>query len=121
MAEILVNGQVAEMLWKPPFRTDITAHLRPGENSLEVRVTNLWANRLIGDAYFPEEMKWRDAAGTMTAAEWPKWLVSGDPRPESERVAWSTRKIYSKDDPLLPSGLLGPVTLLYAERTGETQ
>ena len=115
MAEVLVNGQAAEILWKPPFRTDITGLLKTGENKLEIRVTNLWANRLIGDAYYPEEDKWKNAAGTMTMAEWPEWLVSGDARPESRRIAWSTRKDYAKEDPLLPSGLLGPVALLFAE------
>ena len=49
MAEVRVNGQGAEILWKPPFRTDITPLVRAGENRLEILVTNLWVNRLIGD------------------------------------------------------------------------
>ncbi len=115
MAKILVNGQVAETLWKPPFRTDITSLLEPGENRLEVRVTNLWVNRLIGDEYHPDEVKWRNAGGVKIISEWPEWLVKREFRPESDRVTWSTRgKIWSKDDPLLPSGLLGPVTLIMA-------
>jgi len=115
IAEVRLNGQAVETLWKPPFQVDITSFLKPGDNKLDIRVTNLWVNRLVGDAYFKEEMKWRDAGGTMTADEWPEWIVNGDPRPESERIAWSTRKIYSKEDPLLPSGLLGPVMLLNSE------
>ncbi|MCP4313848.1 MAG: hypothetical protein GY790_21550 [Bacteroidetes bacterium] len=116
MAEVLVNGQVVETLWKPPFRTDITSMLNPGENQLEIRVTNLWVNRLIGDEYHPDEVEWSDAGGTMIAGEWPEWLMKGEPRPESDRITWSTRgKIWSKDDPLLPSGLIGPVSVIMAE------
>ena len=57
-----------------------------------------------------------NAVGTMTMAEWPEWLLKGDARPQSKRIAWSTRKIYSKEDPLLPSGLPGPVRLLSLEQ-----
>ena len=116
MAEVLVNGQRAEILWKPPFRTDITSLLVAGKNRLEIRVTNLWVNRLIGDEYYPDEVEWRDAQGTLIAGEWPDWMKNGEPRPESDRITWSTRgKIWSKDDPLLPSGLLGPVRLITAQ------
>lgn len=116
MAEVLVNGQRSEILWKPPFRTEITPLLRSGENRLEIRVTNLWVNRLIGDEYHPDEMEWREIPGAMLPREWPEWLKRGEPRPDSDRVAWTTRgKIWSRDDPLLPSGLLGPVRLLAAE------
>ena len=46
--------------------------------------------------------------------EWPGWMLKGEERPATERVSWSTRKDYSKDDPLLPSGLMGPVQLIFA-------
>ena len=46
---------------------------------------------------------------------WPDWLLEGKPRPSPGRLAFSTWKHYGKDDPLLPSGLLGPVRLLKAE------
>ncbi len=113
MAEVRINNQRAEMLWKPPFRADISSLLKPGYNLLEVRVTNLWVNRLIGDEYFPDETVWKNAYGAMIVGEWPDWLIKGEPRPESDRISWSTRgKDWSKDDPLLPSGLLGPVRLI---------
>ena len=48
--EVLVNGQpVGGVLWKPPYRADITPALTRGVNRIEVRVTNLWPNRMIGD------------------------------------------------------------------------
>ena len=40
-------------LWKPPFRLDISDVVKSGKNELEVKVTNLWVNRLIGDEHFP--------------------------------------------------------------------
>lgn len=84
--------------------------MKPGENELVVAVTNLWPNRLIGDARFPEEIEWQ--ARKPLPARWPDWLLrKGEPRPAGPRVAFSTRKVYGENDPLLPSGLLGPVTI----------
>ncbi len=116
MAQVLINGQEAEMLWKPPFRTDITHLLNEGENTLEIKVTNLWPNRMIGDEYFPEEVDWKIVGNVSLPKELPQWMVNGEPRPASQRVTWTTRgRIYQKDDPLLPSGLLGPVKLILAK------
>jgi hypothetical protein len=115
MAELIINGRRAGYLWKPPYLADITSFLKEGENHLEVLVTNVWANRLIGDAHFPEEMDWRPFRMVKLPEKWPEWLIHGEARPASKRVAWTTRGgIYSKDDPLLPSGLLGPVKLVFA-------
>jgi hypothetical protein len=115
MAELIINGRHAGYLWKPPYRADITGFLKEGKNHLEVRVTNVWANRLIGDAHYPDEMEWRTFRIVRLPEKWPEWLINGEARPASERVAWTTRDgIYSKDDPLLPSGLLGPVKLIFA-------
>ena len=49
LAEVSVNGKALGILWKAPFRVDVTGALKPGANTLEIRVTNLWVNRLIGD------------------------------------------------------------------------
>jgi hypothetical protein len=44
-------------------------------------------------------------------ADWPDWLTSGKERPVPSRVTFVTWKHWNKDDPLQPSGLIGPVTL----------
>ena len=49
LAEVTVNGNPFGIVWKTPFRVDVTDALRPGANQVEVKVTNLWVNRLIGD------------------------------------------------------------------------
>lgn len=117
IARVRLNGKDLPTLWKPPFRACIDGIARPGPNALEIRVTNLWPNRMIGDAALPDDIEWQPAGkGTSLPKAWPDWLVGGKPRP-SGRIAFCTRKdVYSKDDPLLPSGLLGPVRVRAAVR-----
>ena len=112
IARATLNGKELPTLWKPPFRTRIDDAAQPGANRLEVRVTNLWPNRMIGDAALPDDVEWQPAAkGSELPAKWPDWLLNGTPRP-SGRIAFCTRgNVYAKNDPLLPSGLLGPVLI----------
>ena len=107
MAEVKLNGQDLGVLWKPPFRVAVTKALQPGDNTLEVKVVNLWINRLIGDEHLPEDSQ-RNANGTLK--EWPSWLNEGKPNPAG-RFTFTSWRLYKKDDPLADSGLLGPVTL----------
>jgi len=92
----------------------ITGMLRTEVNELEVRVTNLWPNRLIGDEQFPDDYsrngEWK--SGVIPAM--PEWLKKGTAPPESRRLTFCTWKHWHKDDALLPSGLLGPVMLRQA-------
>jgi neutral trehalase len=116
IARVTLNGQELPTLWKPPFRVRIDGVARPGPNKLEVRVTNLWPNRMIGDAALPDDIEWQTAKGSALPLRWPDWLVQGKPRP-SGRIAFCTRgNVYSQKDPLLPSGLIGPVMVRVAER-----
>ena len=84
LAEVSVNGKYLGIVWKRPFRIDVTDVLKPGENKLEIKVTNLWVNRLIGDQQ-PDATK---------------------------KYTYTTQAFYQADSPLLPSGLLGPVQIL---------
>ena len=105
VAEVRLNGKDLGILWKAPFRVDVTDAAKPGDNELEVRVTNLWPNRLIGDEQYPEDCEWNG----ITLKRWPDWLVKGEARPVPERVTFTTWKHWHKDSPLQPSGLMGPV------------
>lgn len=111
MAQVKLNGKDLGILWKPPFRLDVTDTLQQGQNVLEVAVTNLWPNRLIGDEQLPEDCK-RLVKGNI--AQWPQWLLAGKPSPTGRQtfVSW---RLWDKDAPLLDSGLLGPVRLIATE------
>jgi hypothetical protein len=112
IAEVRLNGRDLGILWKSPFRVDITEAAKPGANELEVRVTNLWPNRLIGDEQHPDDCQWDG----IHLKDWPQWMKRGEPRPTKERIAFTTWKHWTKDSPLQPSGLLGPVKLLTVQR-----
>nr|WP_281278172.1 glycosyl hydrolase [Oleiharenicola lentus] len=116
LAEVWLNGKRVGDVWKEPYRLDVTDFLRAGANDLEVRVTTLWPNRLIGDEQLPPENDYglRDEHGNdphgITVL--PDWYRSGKPKPAGGRVGFTTWNFYDKDEPLLASGLLGPVRLL---------
>jgi hypothetical protein len=110
MAEVKVNGQDFGIWWKPPFRADITEALKPGENRLEIKVVNLWINRMIGDEQLAEDSA-RNPNGTLK--EWPQWVNEGKSSPTG-RSTFTSWRLWKKDSPLQESGLLGPVRLVSA-------
>jgi hypothetical protein len=84
LAEVVVNGRSLGIVWKTPFRVNVTDELQEGENRLEIKVTNLWVNRLIGDR-----------------------------QPDvQEKFTFTTQEPYEADSPLKLSGLLGPVQMI---------
>ena len=110
-AEVSLNGKSFPILWKPPFRLNVTDAVKAGKNKLEIKVTNLWPNRLIGDEQLPADREWIGKR----LKEWPQWVLDGKPSPTG-RFTFTTWHHWTKDEPLLESGLLGPVTLRAAER-----
>lgn len=108
MADVTLNGKPLGVLWKPPYRIDITGTALPGANALSIRVTNLWVNRMIGDEQLPEDSD-RSPSGMINA--WPMWLQAGKPSPTG-RITFTSWRLWNRDSPLQPSGLLGPVTLV---------
>jgi len=87
LAEVSVNGKELGTLWKPPYRVDVTDVLKSGANSLEIKVTNQWTNRLAGDQSASPDNRILPAGGRM---------MGGFGRPL----------------PLNESGLIGPVTVV---------
>jgi hypothetical protein len=112
VAQVTLNGKDLGTLWKSPYRLDVTDTVKPGENTLEVKVTNLWVNRMIGDENLPEDSS-RRPDGTLK--EWPPWVQEGKPSPTG-RHTFTSWRLWKAGDPLPPSGLLGPVTLRIAEQ-----
>ncbi|MDR3739770.1 MAG: glycosyl hydrolase, partial [Terracidiphilus sp.] len=82
-ARVKVNGKEIGVAWKRPFTIDVTSAVKPGTNDLKIQVTNLWPNRIIGDQSLPAK----------------------------ERFTHTNITKFKADSPLLPSGLLGPVTV----------
>lgn len=83
VAEVIVNGKSAGYAWNEPYRVDISAAAKPGRNKLEIRVANLWVNRMVGDK-----------------------------QPGAEKITWVTSASYTGKAPLRRSGLIGPVRLM---------
>ena len=86
VAEVWLNGKNLGVVWCEPYQVDITDAVKPAGNNLEIKVVNLWHNRLTGDARLPNE----------------------------QRIT-KTNIVMNPDDGLLNSGLLGPVTVLIAD------
>ena len=83
LATVRLNGSDLGVVWTAPWRVDISKVVRPRDNQLEITVVNLWPNRLIGDAALPLEQR---------------------------RTVTNVKK-FTPASPLLPSGLMGPVTI----------
>ena len=82
---------------------------------IEIKVTNLWPNRLIGDdTLYADDCEWmgktRRGVKEFGVKEIPQWVKEGKPSPTG-RHTFTTWRHWSKEDDLLPSGLIGPVTL----------
>lgn len=113
LAQVKVNGKDLGILWKPPFRVKLDGVAKAGANAVEVKVTNLWPNRLIGDDQLPDDNEWKGKA----PAKWPQFILDGGPAP-SGRLTYVTWRHWTKDMPLLESGLIGPVMLKAATVVG---
>lgn len=111
-AEVILNGKSVGTLWKPPFVIDVTKLVLAGENRLEVRVTNQWTNRLIGDQDLKDTSGYYNKTGSRPGSKsMPKWYTANQPMPAGPRSTFTTWNFYTKDRELLSGGLLGPVSL----------
>ena len=117
-ADVFINGKEIANLWKSPFLVDMGSFLKVGENQLKIHVTNLWANRMIGDEQEPSDMEWTNESFSSDSTyrgrelvKYPDWFLHGKQRPSKGRYTFSTWNYYRKKDVLLTSGLIGPVSL----------
>ncbi|MEX2569388.1 MAG: glycosyl hydrolase [Cyclobacteriaceae bacterium] len=108
MARVKLNGKDCGIVWKPPYRVDISKAIKTGVNKLEIEVVNTWVNRMIGDEQLPLDAEWKDWE---TLVEWPNWFKKGEESPTG-RYTFTTARHYQKDSQLMPSGLLGPVRIM---------
>lgn len=83
MATVTLNGKNVGTTWMAPYRLNISDVIQEGENTLEVKVVNVWRNRLTGDKTLPEEQRTTS-------------VLVDNITPEEELIA---------------SGLMGPVTV----------
>ncbi|NLX14031.1 MAG: glycoside hydrolase family 2 [Phycisphaerales bacterium] len=83
MGRVRLNGTDLGLIWCAPWHVDITDVAQAKDNVLEIDVVNTWANRIIGDCKLPAD----------------------------QRLTWTIHPHFGPDSPLLPAGLLGPVTL----------
>ncbi|MBL4678992.1 MAG: glycosyl hydrolase [Mucilaginibacter sp.] len=102
MARITLNGKDLGIVWTAPWHVDVSKVVKMGDNSLMIEIINLWPNRLIGDEKKPYD--------GIVDGKWPEWLLKGQPR-TSGRYTFTSTQQYKADSPLLPSGLIGPVTI----------
>ena len=117
IVQLTVNQKDLGVLWYPPYKKDITTALKVGDNTLDIAVTNNWANRLIGDEQEPADFEYGTDRGDRGRAlkEYPEWFIKNKPRPSQGRKAFTNWYYYRKDSPLQPAGLVGPVLLQYGE------
>jgi len=106
IAEVFINEKKVSTLWKAPFRVDINDFVTDGKNTLKIKITNLWPNKLIGD----ESLSLDYERKGNKLKKLPNWLLNNTKRP-SQRTTFASWKHWSKDDKLITSGLLGPVKL----------
>ena len=96
IATIKLNGEDVGTLWKPPYIADITDFVQEGDNRLEVSITNLWINRLIGDEKLPPEER-KTSTNLVNEARYDKIRET------------------NADKYLRISGLLGPVKIQFSQ------
>lgn len=126
MARVRVNGHEVALMWKSPFICNISEYVRKGNNEIEIDVTNLWPNRMIGDEHEPDDLEWSEpevygfAPGSPEIGRFllnnPEWLRLGLPRPSKGRKTVGCFKYFRADSPLLPSGIFGPVELIFEKQ-----
>ncbi len=101
LAQVRLNGKDLGIVWTAPWSLELTDAVKPGRNELEIIVVNTWVNRLIGDAALPPE----------------KRTTQTNVKLETGKRTLKAYQSIASDDPLMTSGLLGPVRLEFRQPT----
>jgi hypothetical protein len=118
LARVVLNGHDLGVVWCAPWRVAVPEGLMKAVgNKLGIEVTNVWANRLIGDEQDVADCVWSpgDQGFGGFLKEFPDWFLKKKPRGGRNRLTFTTWNYFTKDSPLAPSGLLGPVRVLIEE------
>ena len=102
LAHVFVNGKDCGVVWCAPWEADISSAVRDGVNDIEIRYTNNWANRLVGDCFL--EPADRVTASNMRYSREPRTGKGWKQKPQRYSG-------FATSDALQPSGLLGPVSI----------
>ncbi|MDP9080003.1 MAG: hypothetical protein M3O71_21465 [Bacteroidota bacterium] len=113
IAKVTLNNKDLGVIWTAPWHVEIPAGLlKTKDNELLIEVTNVWANRLIGDEQEPDDCEWIPGfRGGKSMKAFPEWFLKNEPRPSKGRYCFTTWNYFDKNSPLVSSGLLGPVRI----------
>ena len=95
VARVYLNGQEVGISSFAPHVLNVSDVVRPGENSLIIEIANTWLNRLIADDALPESER----------------------RTHTNLDRGPALGVRSRDATPKPSGLLGPVKLVFPSET----
>jgi len=117
IARVSINGKDLGVVWTAPWHVRIpTGLLKNTGNKLTIEVTNVWANRMIGDEQEPDDCEWLPSQYLYNSGkylkEFPDWFLKNQPRPSKGRYTFTTWDYFDKNSPLVPSGLMGPVKIM---------
>jgi hypothetical protein len=119
IAKVYINNKEAGIIWTAPWKIRIPVSLLRSTNNVRIEVTNVWANRLIGDEQEPSDMKWLPNQYMYNSGqylkEFPDWFLKNEPRPSKGRYCFTTWNYFDDHSKLSPSGLLGPVRIVEDE------
>jgi len=119
IAKVMVNDKTIGVVWTAPWEIQLPLSSLRQKNELKIEVTNVWANRLIGDEQEPEDMEWLPNMYFYNSGqylkEFPDWFLKNQPRPSKGRYCFTTWNYFNKMSKLTPSGLLGPVRIVREE------
>lgn len=108
VAHAILNNKDLGVVWTAPWTLKLPAGLlKKKGNRLEIRITNVWANRLIGDEQEPDDCKWLPGhQGGHFLKEFPDWYLTNQLRPSKGRYCFTTWNYFTKNSPLVSSGLM---------------